>query len=214
MTPRSTFVAVLLLPLLAAASCADSSDELTRNNVPIDDPNKTPDPAAPACTDFGKGYVGFAGTKLEDKRVNAAIGADRARMKPYSVLKSEYERTIGVASPSLDTASATFGLPPDRFAREPHASAIQIYTAFRVAFDGCLTYTETTPDYANAPTADTAKTQCTTMARKFWSRAPTADEVNACTQAALVDSAPEGTPRRRWAYTCAAVLSSAGFLTY
>jgi len=30
----------------------------------------------------------------------------------------------------------------------------------------------------------------------------------------MVDSSIETDPRRRWAYSCAAVLSSAGFLTY
>lgn len=211
MNPRSTIPAVLLT-LLASASC--SEDEAGgRKNVKIENPNGDGG-TGPACTEFGKGYVGFTGTKLEDKRVNAPIGADRARIKPYSALRGEYERVIGTAPASLDKSAATFGQPPERFAREPRASAIQVYTAFRVAFDGCLTYTETAPEFANAPTQESASAQCTAMARKFWSRAPTPDEVKECTQAALVDSTAEGTPRRRWAYTCAAILSSAGFLTY
>ena len=37
-----------------------------------------------------------------------------------------------------------------------------------------------------------------------------ADELDACTQVALTDSAAESAPRRRWAYTCASLLSSAG----
>jgi hypothetical protein len=194
--------------LLLVTACDQQTNDFQRKN------NKVDDPAAPKCTDVGKSYAGFAGTKLEEKRVNAQIGADRARIKPYSALKGEYERTIGVAPASLEAAGTSFGNPPERFASEPRSSAIQLYSAFRVAFDGCLTFTETAAELAAAPTQESASATCTTMARKFWSRAPTADEVQQCTQVALVDSAAEGAPRRRWAYTCATLLSSAGFLTY
>jgi hypothetical protein len=52
------------------------------------------------------------------------------------------------------------------------------------------------------------------MARKFWSRAPSDDEVKACTDVALTDTASEPDAKRRWAYTCASLLSASGFLTY
>ena len=198
----------LLLALFTTASCDDAADDFKRKNTKVEDP------AAPKCTDVGKNYLGFAGTKLEDKRVNAQIGTDRLRIKPYSALKGEYERTIGAAPATLQQSGASFGTPPDRFSAEPRASAIQVYTAFRVAFDGCLTFTETAPEFAAVPSPDTAAAQCKAMARKFWSRTPSADEVQQCTQVALVDSATEASPRRRWAYTCATLLSTSGFLTY
>jgi hypothetical protein len=115
--------------------CEEAEDDFHRKNV---GPGAADDPSVPKCTDVGKAYVGFSGTKLEDKRVNAKIGADRARIKPYSALKGEYERLIGVAPGSLGQAAPAFGNPPERFASEPRANAIQVYSAFRVAFDGCL----------------------------------------------------------------------------
>jgi hypothetical protein len=203
----------LLALVFAAVACDSSDDDFQRKNQKPGDPNSE-DPNVPKCTDVGTSHVGFGGTKLEDKRVNAKIGADHARLKPYSALKGEYERTIGVAPPSLEIAAPSFGNPPARFSSEPRASAIQVYSAFRVAFDGCLTYTETPAEFAAAPNDQSAGAQCTTMARKFWSRAPTKEEVDACKQVALTDSTSEPSPRRRWAYTCATLLSSAGFLTY
>lgn len=206
--------AVLLVGLvLAVAHCDSEEDNFKRTNKNGPDAN---DPSVPKCTGdlLGKSYVGFANTKLEDKRANGEIGADRVRMKPYSALKGEYERTIGVAPDSLGDSEASFGRAPDRFAQEPRASAIQLFTAYRVAFDGCLTFVEKDAAYNSAPSADSAAAQCKTMARKFWSRAATDDEVTACTQVALTDSAAEPDAKRRWAYTCASLLSASGFLTY
>lgn len=199
---------IVVLLVLAVTGCDEPTDSYQRHNRGLDDPS------APKCTEVGASYVGFAGTKLEDKRANAPMGADRARIKPYSALKGEYERAIGVAPASLEQAAPSFGNPPERFSSEPRASAIQVYSAFRVAFDGCLTYTEGPQVFADAPTPTSASTQCTAMARKFWNRVPTEDEAKQCVQVATVDSGAERDPRRRWAYTCATLLSSAGFLTY
>ena len=69
-TSRSRIATVALLALsslFALASCDEVPDEFKRKNNPADDP------LAPKCTETGKGYVGFAGTKLEEKRVNAVI---------------------------------------------------------------------------------------------------------------------------------------------
>jgi hypothetical protein len=52
------------------------------------------------------------------------------------------------------------------------------------------------------------------MAQKFWSRAPSTGELSACVKTAVEDTTTETNPRRRWAYTCAGVMTSAGFLTY
>jgi hypothetical protein len=56
----------------------------------------------------------------------------------------------------------------------------------------------------------------------MWSRTPTPAEIDACVKVAVTDSVTETpatgarqtTPVRRWAYACASVLTSAGFLTY
>jgi hypothetical protein len=52
------------------------------------------------------------------------------------------------------------------------------------------------------------------MQHTFWNRAPNPDEVGACVDMATNGTASEPDPRRRWAYTCASVLTAAGFLSY
>ncbi len=217
---RNRALSYWLLVGVALFACNGSDDQLRgRHNDGTNDPDGgdggvDPGTGAPTCTEFGKEWTGFAGTHLAATRVDGNIGADRARIKPYSALEAEYTRTIGEAPSSLSATESSLEQSPERFYVEPQASAIGVWSNFRVAFDGCLTFTNTAGEYAAAPTAETAAAACTTLARKFWSRAPSPDEVQACTQAALVDSASEATPRRRWAYTCASLLSSAGFLTY
>jgi hypothetical protein len=115
---------------------------------------------------------------------------------------------------SLTGSGPTFGQPGARWYTEPQASAVSIYQAFTVAFDGCLTYTATPPQYATAPDATSAATECTAMTRKFWSRNATPDEIASCVNVATVDAAKETDAKRKWAYTCAAVMTSAGFVTY
>jgi hypothetical protein len=208
-----------LIFVLFAAACDGSPDDSGgRRNVPMPggpgtDPNGTT-PGAPLCSNVGTQWKGFAGTNLVQARVDGAIGADRARLKPFNTLADEYQRAIGNVPASLANAAASFGDAPERFYAEPRASAISVWSSFRVGFDGCLTFTEAAPEYADAPTDASATATCTTLARKFWSRAATAEEIDACKQVALTDSATEATPRRRWAFTCASLLSSAGFLTY
>ena len=210
----------LSLLLLAAACDGPVDDSSGRHNNPLPGgpPGTEPsamDPAPPMCSSkTGTQWKGFADTNLVQQRSDGAIGADRARMKPFDALADEYMRVIGTVPGSLAKAGASFGDAPERFYAEPQASAISVWSSFRVAFDGCLTFTETAPDYAAAPTDASATATCTTLARKFWSRAATSAELDACKQVALTDSASEATPRRRWAFTCASLLSSAGFLTY
>lgn len=171
--------------------------------------------ADPAQTcPVGQAYVGFAGTKLETGRVEAVIGADRSRVKPYSALSGEYTRVLGAQPASLAGAAATFGQPANRWYVEPQASAISLYTAYSVAFDGCLTYTGTDAKYTTAPSQATASTECAAMTRKFWSRTASTDEVNACVKVAVTDTASITDAKRRWAHTCASVMTASGFLAY
>lgn len=171
-------------------------------------------PPAPLCASTGKAYTTFDGSSLTGSRVHAATGADRSRVKPYSALATEYPRVLGGTSPALlDGAAATFGESPDRWSEEPQASAVMLYTAYRVAFQGCLAATKDDAKYAAAPTDATASTECAAMERKFWSRTATPEETSACAAFATTGTAKETDPRRRWAYTCASVLTAAGFLT-
>jgi len=181
------------------------------------DPNQTPPPPANHC-DFGKSYTGFGGTVLEVGRIDNEVTMEGGRMKPYTSLVTEYPRVLGNNPTLLTGMNATFSDPVVRWFVEPQGSAISIYTAYRIGFQGCLTLTGTGTQWTSVPNATTAATECGNFARKFWSRNATADEIAACVQIATVDTVNEGstptTPQRRWAYTCASVLASAGFLTY
>jgi hypothetical protein len=167
-----------------------------------------------ACTTRGREYVGFGDTALTRGRVEAPAGADRARVKPIEAIRGEIARLLDQEPPSLGSAAASFGGSTDRWHQEPTMSAIAITAAYRVAFEACLAHTASSPSFAEAPTPASATKACTTFTRSFWSRTAEDDELAACVSVALEDSAGEPDPRRRWAYTCAAVLSSAGFLTY
>ena len=87
-------------------------------------------------------------------------------------------------NPALVAGSAaTFGQDPARWLTEPTSSAVTVYTAFRIAFQGCLTTTSVTPSaYTTAPSNSTAATECANWARKFWSRDATQPEIDACVQ--------------------------------
>src|SRR5690606_13192745 len=115
---------------------------------------------------------------------------------------------------SLTGSGATFGQPAQRWYEEPSANAVALQTAYSIAFDGCLTYTASGAEFAAAPDATSAETQCAAMARKFWSKTPGPQEIAACVEGATTGSAAEPQARRKWAYACASVLTSAGFLTY
>jgi len=169
---------------------------------------------AQACTEGGTTYVGFANTQLTADRPDGTVGGEHGRIKPFSALQGEYPRVIGATPATLAATGPTFGQPPARWYQEPEASAVSIFTAYSVAFDGCLTMTATDAKYAQAPDATSAAAACSSFARTFWSRTATPDEVKACVDVATTKTTAETDARRRWAYTCAAVMSSAGFLTY
>jgi hypothetical protein len=221
MNAKLTFTFSLLAAVMLA--CGDGGDELTggpqrggggsgEDGTKPGEEGK-PDPTDPAlCT--SKTYAGFENQELTNERQVLKLGMDRSRMKPYSALQTEYARVLGSSPASLAGSAATFGAPPARWYEEPQANAVALQTAYTIAFDGCLTYTATAAEYAKAPDATTAETQCSAMARKFWSKTPGPSEISACVEVATTGSAAEPDARRKWAYACASVLTSAGFLAY
>jgi hypothetical protein len=172
------------------------------------------DPEGPTTCDPGKSYIGLDGTNLVERRTKSTAGEDRGRMKPYEVLAGEYARVLGTTPSSLAGAADTFGSSPPRWFEEPPVGGVVLQTAYKIAFDGCLTYTQAPAEYASAPTATSAPDKCAAMAKKFWSKTPSPEEISACVDVAVTGSASESNARRRWAYACASVLTAAGFLTY
>lgn len=212
----STDVTVAGMPAPAAPGSPDTEVPLGQPEPGAPTEPATPAPA-PRC-DVGKSYVGFAGTQLAAGRVDNDLGLERARLKPYVALQGEYQRVLGNNPALLAQAGSTFGQDPARWLTEPQSSAVSLYTAYRVAFQGCLTATATDAKYGVLPSNSTAEAECRSWARKFWSKDVVPGEVDACVKVAMVDTVKEGsadtTTRRRWAYTCASVLSAAGFMTY
>jgi len=214
----STFLALLVL----VPACADEADiggprtPPTPTPAPTDtatpDPGPGPGPDPAQCG--GKTFTGFDGMNLTSDRVVANIGVDRGRVKPFDALANEFDRVLGNTPASLAGSAATYGRPAARWYEEPAAGGVVLQTHYKIAFDGCLTYTADPPEFKTAPTAATATAKCGEMARKFWSRTASPDQIAACVDVAVTGAAKETNAPRRWAYACASVLTAAGFMTY
>lgn len=176
-------------------------------------PQTGPAAQAPSC-DTGRQYVGFGGFDLAGDRVTGEVGEETRRPKPFSALSTELPRVLGNTPAMLATSESTFGSIPARWHTEPTLSAVSVYTAFRIAFQGCLTLTAQPAKYATAPTDATARVECAAWAERFWSRKALEPELTACVQVTVRDAAVETSARRRWAYGCASTLSAADFLTF
>lgn len=218
MHSNSTIAALAVAFFFVACS---SEDESALRGGPGGNPANPAvpgDPAAPGAVDpatcGGKAFAGFEGENLVADRVIANVGVDRGRFKPYDALAAEYKRVLGNTPASLAAADDTFGKAEPRWYEEPTIGGVVLQTSYKIAYDGCLTYTQTAPEYAAAPTAATAGPKCAEMQRRFWSRTPSPDQIAACADVAVTGAATEPDARKRWAYACASVLNAAGFMTY
>ena len=217
-----TFTLLTSLVLLGASTsaCADDPAALTggtSGNAPganTVDPSATP--AALQCTDKpqGRSYVLFDGSKLEDTRLDENVGVNRARLKPFGVLKGEYQRVLGLVPASLDAAGGSFAEAPARWYAEAQHSGISLNALFDLSFEGCGALTRTAPVYAAVPTEETAKATCTALMRKAWSREASPEEIASCTSLATQKLSAEADARKRWTYVCSSILSSSQFLTF
>lgn len=168
---------------------------------------------APSCNG-SLAYVGLGSRSLEADRVDNPVGTDRRQVKPYSMLPSEYARVLGSTPTTILNQGKTFNEPVARWHEPAELAAVSLYQAFQAAFEGCLTFTATAAKFAVNPTSTTAPTECAAFQQAFWSRVPTSAETSACASFATSAVNNDVDPRRRWAYACAAVLTSTGFLTY
>ena len=205
---------------LASTACDGDFDSLTgQGNKPEGSEGEEGEEGAAAsltCTEApdGRSYLMFDGSKLESSRENENVGVNRARVKPFAAMEKEYMRVLGVVPPSLKTAAGSFDVPAPRWYGETEYSAVSLHAMSSIAFEGCLAYVKTKPMFATAPTAATAGEECTGLMRKAWSRSPSPDEISACSTLATTTLAEEKDVARRWAYTCASVLSASQFLTF
>jgi hypothetical protein len=209
----------MALVLLVAGCEAEISQKgpqdptIVPNDVLKKDGTRIEAPEVALC-DSGRRYVGFGGVELTADRREVDLGLEVARLKPYSALQTEYPRVLGTTPSLLASAESTFGTTPARWFPKPQASAVTMYTAFRIAFQGCLALTSQPAKYDVEPTPETAMAECAAWAKRFWSRPALGPEIEACASLIRVDAASETNVRRRWAYGCAAVLTSSDFMTY
>jgi hypothetical protein len=189
-----------------------------QNGTPVvggSGPNSTSPTAPPvAHCKSGRAYTGFAGNDLTADRLDETAGVDRDLLKPYSALTGAYPLALGNTPSLLSQMDSTFASPPDRWFALQKSNAISLYGALRIGFQGCLTGTANDAAYANAPDGNTAVANCAKWEQTFWNRTPTNDETAVCADFAVTQTTAESDPRRRWAYACATVLSSAQFLGY
>jgi hypothetical protein len=235
-------LAPLLAIVTLTAACTTEADQLTNGHGKKGKGTKTAgssctqdsdcesgscDPTSKVCTadsvnaalectaaPQGRSYVLFDGSKLEATRTNEATGVNRARVKPYAVMASEYQRVLGNTPDAIKTAGGSFDAPPERWFAEPAYDGVSMNAVFDISFAGCLTYTRAASDLTAMPTADSATAFCTSFQKKAWSRSPSPDEISACTDLATNKLSAEPDVAKRWAYVCASVLSSSQFLTF
>lgn len=215
---------VAIAATLLVSACAEDPNSLTgmRRNVPGagEEGDAPPDgetvPEALQCTEKpeGRSYVLFDGSKLESSRLNENVGVNRARIKPYAVLATEYQRVLGVVPESLKSAGSSFDDPPARWFAESVYSGVAMNAIFEISYEGCLGYAKAASDLKAAPTPASAQAECTKMMRKAWSRSPSPEEVASCTDLAVTKLASQTDVARRWAYVCSSILSSSQFLTF
>lgn len=212
----------LFLSSLAAVSliaCSGTEDGLSGRRGPDDgtqdgttDGTGGGETVVPQCAK-GVPHIGFGNTDFVAERVDAQIGADRRRVKPYTALTGDFQRVLGQVPANLTKNAGAFGSEPARWVSEPLANAVSLYSTYAGAFSGCYD-TMTDPKFTQAPTEASAATECSTLQRKAWSRTPTTEEIDSCKNLAVQGLTSEADARRRWAHVCASILSSAGFTTY
>lgn len=222
--PLASSLAVVALACLAGCS-GDDPGTLNLPPSPTGDPTGVPTaptteptntPVELQCTEkpAGRSYRNFDGQALEATRANEGMGLNRARIKPYAVLAGELTRVLGAAPPGLAAAAGSFETPPARWYEEPAATGVGLSTMYSVVFEGALAYTRANAQYAAAPTAQSAQTECGAFMAKAWNRAASPNEVTECVTFATTKLGKEPNAQRKWAYVLSSVLTSTGFLAY
>jgi len=212
-----TSIVGLLVVLTGCEAQIAQVEAAKEDIVPLDafsDATTQVTPPEVALCDSGRSYQGFGGNDLALDRREAEVGFERARMKPFAALQSEYSRVLGNTPDLLSQSESTFGLTPPRWYPKTDPNAVSLYQAYRIAFQGCLVLTSQPAPYAQLPSIETARSECAGWAKNFWGRTAMAPEIESCASVIGVFSTSETTVRRRWAHGCASVLTASDFLTF
>lgn len=186
-------------------------------------------------------FRGLDGSTLEAGRVDAAVDLDRRHTRTWERVEEwgqDMNDKLGywLASDGLFWEAA---VPVRRrggagfWYNDAPLGAIELYSQFRLSFLMCSRLLSAPPDSMQrsafvlspgdgtpiadllvAPTAASAPVRCERLMRRFWRMIPSAAQVAACAQFAVDETAELATtPVERWAYVCAALLTSAGATT-
>ncbi len=214
---RSSIVGILVVVLTGCEAEIEQVVISREDILPIDATPKVGAHVAPpevSLCESGRTYQGFGGQELTLDRKETDVGLERARTKPFAALQSEYVRVLGNTPELLAQSESTFGLTPARWYPKTDPNAVSLYQAYRIAFQGCLTVTAAPSQYAQTPTIEGARAECSAWAKKFWGRTAMGPELEACANVIGIYSTSETNVRRRWAHGCASVLTASDFLTF
>jgi hypothetical protein len=193
----------------------DSPDETAESSLAAGVTPEATVSEIPVCrATTGRTYKGFGDTELAAGRAEVLPGTDRYRVKPIMALSGDLSRVIGSVPPSLAANRGSFSEPPERWYEEPKASAVTIYTTYRIAYEAGLIYAESSPELSSPPTEQSAASACASFARLAWQQEPTAAQIDSCKKVALVDTAGESDVKARWAYALASILTATEFVSY
>ncbi|MBK7861790.1 MAG: hypothetical protein IPJ65_24875 [Archangiaceae bacterium] len=219
---RESGTAAGTLGFRAGATGADLNSNAALSAVAVSS-NVTPVDVYLGCNGSAL-YPSLDGHLLDRDRSDLVPGSDRLRVKPYSALLNDFTRALGSQPASIRGQVATFdaynpaaygAMPPlaqPRWLEEQELAAISLYRVFIAAYQACVTLTASGTQYAAAPTAATATTECRSWQRRFWSATPGAAETTACASFAVSAENDGATPQLKWAATCATAATSMGFL--
>lgn len=206
------FILIAMVGACVGEAPSDTAGDDTAGDEAADDSGDDDDGMQSCST--ARTYAGFDGAPLEAGRAVLVAGSDRLRTKPYAALAEEYDRALGLDGTTTREYAATFGQAPDRWFTEPLPSASTLYASFALAYRACTQHTGGTAGYDQAPTPSSADAICRARAKAAWGRDATDVEAAACVDFAVATTTATDPPAKRWAYTCAAVLTAADFLTY
>lgn len=202
-----------------------------------------PQYATAKCEGVGmaRTFRGLDGQVLEASRTDAAFDLDRRQTRTWETTAAwgadmngklgYYLASEGLAPTALVPVRSRGGV--EYAYTSPPMGALELYSQFRLGFLMCSRLINMPPmqlertafvtdpktgqpfaDFLAAPTAESGARRCESMMRRFWRMVPSAEQIAACSDFAVNETATFATtPKERWAYVCAALLTSSGAIT-
>ncbi len=227
MKGSSNFLAALLLLTTTACNKNTATKDLTDTSQSVEKNEQSAEKNIPdeststsvalTCEKLDTTYQGFGGRSLQvglGADDDQPINHDRYKLKPFSAYSQDIERITGVIPESLANAAATLEPYGARWWEKPEANSITLFASFRIAYEASLKWIATQPNYQSIASSDEIDQQCQQFAEMAWQKPATLEQIQQCRQFLLENTSPGQEADIRWAYTLAALLTSAEFLSY